>query len=79
MPEILKKVIEVIEDNEDLNPKISISEITFASRFKEDLGFDSLALMSLVYELQEFYPDLDEMVISQWSTLQDCTEHLTKL
>jgi len=76
---IFEKVLSVIEKCEDLNPKVNLKEIRQEMEFKADLGFDSLALMSLVYELQEAYPELDEMAIADWSTIDDCVKHLERL
>lgn len=76
MSKVLETVIGIIKDNEDLNPKVSTDEIKLEHDFKVDLGFDSLALMSLVYELQEVYPELDEMVIADWTKVEDCVKHI---
>jgi acyl carrier protein len=78
MEEVFDQVLKVINDSEDLNPKIDVSEIKIEMDFKADLGFDSLALMSLVYELQEIYPDLDEMEIAGWQTVLDCTKYISE-
>ena len=51
---------QIIQSNEDLSPRIDPSEIKLTTKFSEDMGFDSMAMMSLVYELQDKYPDLDE-------------------
>ncbi len=65
MEETLKKITDIIAKNDDLNSDISPELIQLNHSFKHDLCFDSISLMSLAYELQEEYPDLDEMSISE--------------
>jgi len=58
--ENLELIKAIIKSSDDLNPRIAIDEVTMTSKFSDDMGFDSMAMMSLIYELQEKYPDLDE-------------------
>jgi acyl carrier protein len=74
--EILKQVI---SDCEDLNPRVKTADLKPEHLFQENLGLDSLALMTLAYELQEHYPDLDETSIIEWNKIQDCLDTLKKL
>jgi acyl carrier protein len=76
---ILRRVVTIIGDNPDYRPRVPVAQITLATRFRDDLGFDSLAMMALAYELQESYPDLDEMAIASWTTVEDCVNHLRSL
>ncbi|MBQ8321203.1 MAG: acyl carrier protein [Clostridia bacterium] len=47
MPEKLKEIIS------DLAPDKDISTVTGNTRLKEDLGFDSLSIMTMSMELEE--------------------------
>jgi acyl carrier protein len=72
--ELIKNILETCED---LNPKISIDKVNKDSLLSTDLGFDSLALMSLVYELQEKHPDIDEAKALEWKTINDCLKAIS--
>lgn len=74
--EALAAIVQILTTSKDLRARISGDQITAATRFKEDLGFDSLALMSLAFELQEQWPELDEMSIATWITVGDCARSL---
>ena len=76
--ELLDKMITVIEEHEDLELLLPLEDLKFESELKADLGFDSIGLMSLVYELQELYPDFDGTNIYKWNTLGDIVEDLAK-
>lgn len=76
--EIFNKMITIIEEHEDLEPLLPIKDLKFESGLKEDIGFDSIALMSLVYELQELYPNFDGISIYEWNTLGDIVDDLSK-
>jgi len=69
-------IIKIIGSNEDLEPLIPVADIKSDTKIQEDLGFDSLALMSIVYELQETYEDLDETEMANWSTISDIVKKL---
>ena len=77
--ELLDKMITIIEEHEDLEPLLPPEDLRFESELKEDIGFDSIALMSLVYELQELYPDFDGTSIYKWNTLGDIVDDLSKV
>ena len=66
--EIIKNII---KENEDLEPRIKLQNITLNTSLGNDLGFDSLGVMSVVYELQEIFPDLDENLMNDWKTIKD--------
>ena len=59
----------IIDSSEDLTPRISSAEMTPETKFSLDMGFDSMAMMSLIYELQEKYPNLDETEAIQSSSV----------
>lgn len=75
-PQVLELIVTILSRTPDLRTRIPPSEIRLGTRFKEDLGFDSLALMSLAFELQEHYPELDETSIATWMTVEDCARAL---
>ncbi len=74
----LIQIQKILSQNQDLQPKISIEDIKLETRFRDDLGFDSLATASLFYELQEHYPHLEEKEITKWVTIQDCIKSMSK-
>lgn len=74
--EFLKEITTIIKESEDLDPPLPVEQITFETHFQYDLQFDSLALMGLLYELQEKYPDLDENQIDQWKRVDDLIDQL---
>ena len=76
--QIFDRMITIIEEHEDLEPLLPIEDLRFESGLKEDIGFDSIALMSLVYELQELYPNFDGTSIYKWNTLGDIVDDLSK-
>ncbi len=76
--EALNKMLAIIEEHEDLDPLIPLADLKFESTLKEDLGFDSIALMALVYELQELYPGLSIENLYEWNTLGDIVDDLSK-
>jgi acyl carrier protein len=76
--ELLDKMIAIIEEHEDLEPLLPPEDLKFESELKEDIGFDSIALMLLVYELQELYPNFDGTSIYKWNTLEDIVDDLSK-
>ena len=68
----------IIRSNEDLQPRCSVDEISSETKFSEDMGFDSMAMMSLVYELQDSYPDLDESEVVGIGTVEGLLKVLKK-
>ena len=76
--ELLDKMITIIEEHEDLEPLLPIEDLKFESEIKADLGFDSIGLMSLVYELEELYPNFDGTNLYRWSTIGDIVDDLSK-
>ncbi len=69
-------IVKIIGSNEDLEPLIPVSDIKPDTKIQEDLGFDSLAMMSIVYELQEIYEDLDETEMANWNLISDIVKKL---
>jgi len=75
----LTRIVALLAAGGDYRLRIAPQAITATTRFKEDLGFDSMAVMSLAYELQEIYPELDEMAIASWVTVGDCARYVEAL
>ncbi|MBK7963628.1 MAG: acyl carrier protein [Bdellovibrionales bacterium] len=71
--EVVKKILRQIPD---LKPKMSVDLICPETRFREDLGFDSLAMVSFFYELQDLYPSLDESQMLKWKSVSDCVNSI---
>lgn len=74
--EIFNRLLNILKNNDDLTPRIPLHEITYETRLSADCGFDSLVLMSILYELQETYPDLDEYTILEVKTFNDLIEKI---
>ena len=77
--ELLDKMITIIAEHEDLEPLLPREDLNFESKLQEDRGFDCIALMSLVYELQELYPNFDGTSIYKWNNLGDIVDDLSKV
>jgi len=77
--ELLAKMITIIEEHEDLEPLLPLEDLKPESELRADLGFDSIALMSLVYELEELYPNFDGTSLYKWNTLGDIVDDLSKV
>jgi len=77
--EIFTFIKSIITDNEDITTFIPNEEIKVEHRLVEDLGLDSMNLMSIVYELQEKFESLDESGISHWKTLLDLIKAIQEL
>lgn len=75
----LQLIQNILENNEDLEIQLKPFEIKPEHEYRADLGLDSLGLMTLAFELQEKYPDLDETAIADWRTVGDSMETLKKL
>ena len=71
--DLIKKLL---TSNPDLKPKIEINSICESTRFRGDMGFDSLAMASLFYELQEIYSHIEESEMIKWETVSDCIKTL---
>lgn len=69
---VLEEIRTIVAQDDDFRPRMDPGAIMLTTRFKEDLGFDSIALMSLAFGLQEAHPDLDETAIAGWVTVADC-------
>jgi acyl carrier protein len=70
--EALTVIRDVVASVPDLRIKSSPAEVQAATRFREDLGYDSLARAMLFYELQERFPHLEEAAAVGWKTVGDC-------
>ena len=77
--ELLDKMIAIIDEHEDLESLLPVEDLKFESELKADLGFDSIALMSLIYELEELYPNFDGTSLYKWNTLGDIVDDLSKV
>lgn len=51
-------------------------ELKPETRWKDDLGLNSLAMVALFCELQIEFPHLTETMIADWTTLSDSFESL---
>ncbi len=71
MSPALADVIRILSRSDDFRSKVPPTSITGSMRFREDLGLDSLALLSLLYELQETHPGLLESELGSWTTVDD--------
>lgn len=76
--EIFNTIIGILGKNEDLLPRIPMTEVKPDSQLGADCGFDSLALMSILYELQETYPSLDEEAITGVKTINDLIDNISR-
>lgn len=72
----LSEFLKILHEIPDLKPKIPLEKIAVTTRFREDLGFDSLAMASLFYTLQDLYPELTEEQVTLWKTVQNCLESI---
>ncbi len=70
---LIKKIL---EQNQDLRPRMDVTQIGFSTRFSEDMGFDSLAMMSLIYELQNHFSALSESILGQIDTVEQLIHEL---
>ena len=76
---LLNIILTIIEEHEDIDSLLSMEDLKFESKLQEDLGFDSIAIMSLVYELQELYLNFDIVNMYKWNTLGDIVDELSKV
>ncbi len=74
----LKILIDIISKNSDLEPKILPSLINEGSCLETDLGFDSIARMSILFELQEKFGDMHESEISHWKKISDIINSISR-
>jgi acyl carrier protein len=74
----LALIKKIIDENEDLGCRLKSSEITENHLIQKDLGLDSIGLMSLIYDIQDVYPDLDETLMTNWQSLKDLIEEMKK-
>ncbi len=65
LKEILSKVL----------PDVNMSEVTADTRLKEDLGFDSLAMMMMSMELEEAF-DFKFLEFVKFETVGDVSAYL---
>ncbi len=72
----LNLIKNILSANPDLKPKIPVESIAATTKFRAEMGFDSLAMASLFYELQDTYPHIDESEIQKWETIADCVKSL---
>lgn len=73
--EILEKVIAIVADKNDMAPET----ITAESRFREDLGIDSLDQVEMVMELEDkFNVKFSDEEMEGISTVQDAVKLVEK-
>lgn len=75
----LADVHRILHENPDLKPKLAVGSITHETRFREDLGFDSLAMAAFFYTLQDIYADLSEENVPKWKRIEDCIQSVKEL
>lgn len=75
---IFKKIVAIIANSSDLESKLPVEELTKNTHLSFDLGYDSIALMSLLYELQESYSRVDENDIVGIKTINDLISNVIK-
>ena len=68
---ILDEIKKIIASAEELQTSIAPEDMTEALLIYDDFGYDSMALMTLAYELQEKHEHIDEMAINNWKTISD--------
>ncbi len=66
-------------EKKDLKSKINPSDLVESHIFVRDLGFDSIAVVSLFYELQDRWPELSEAEALKWVSVEDCVNALVKV
>jgi acyl carrier protein len=76
--EILEKLKNVILASNDLNYRAKNKSIDVTSRFREDLGLDSILLIALLCELQPDFAFLNEDDLANWLTIEDCINSIAK-
>jgi acyl carrier protein len=74
----LKDIQDILMTVSDLKPKLPIENLIETTRFQQDMGFDSLAMASFFYELEEKYPNLTELDVRNWKTIEDCLKSINK-
>jgi acyl carrier protein len=74
--EIIELIKTIINSNEDLEPKMKVKDISLETSFQNDLGFDSLGIMSITYELQDKYTSLNEENMINWKTIKDLVQDI---
>lgn len=75
----LQIILDTLKRTPDLKTKIPIEKLTAQTLIRKEMGFDSIALASFFYELQENYPKLTEQSAAKWLTLGDCAKTLSEL
>ncbi|MBX7098319.1 MAG: acyl carrier protein [Myxococcaceae bacterium] len=75
--ELLTRIAAILNGNPDLALRGPVATLAMETRFREELGLDSVALMALAFELMELAPALDERTIVQWKTAGDCVRAVT--
>ncbi len=76
--EALEIIRKIIRENPDLQGRVAPERLALATRFREDMGMDSLGTMSLFFELQEHFPHLRESDLPKWKSLADCIGFLER-
>ena len=76
--EILEgRVIQNIEDT--LSPDFDEMKVEKEAQLFEDLGADSLDMMTILMGLEEeFEIEIEDLVLSTWKSVQDIINYITK-
>ncbi|MFC2172163.1 acyl carrier protein [Acidobacteriota bacterium] len=75
--EIRKELESIITDK--INKDISLAEITWETRLREDIGIDSLETVELLFEIEvEFEIKIDDDEAAEMLTVKDAVEAVQK-
>jgi len=75
----IEVLVQVLGGNADLVLHVPVPELRLEHHLKNDLGMDSVQIVSLLYELEEHYSALNEDHLASWSTLADVVVSLRDL
>jgi acyl carrier protein len=76
--EAFQVIVDILKNTPDLRSKIPLEKLQPTTSLRKEMGFDSLAVATLFYELQDRYPSLKEETAARWQTLGDCANEITK-
>ena len=69
-------LLAIFKNTEDLNIHLPLEELNVDHRLKDDLGMDSVQIVSVLYELEEKYPHLSEEHLKNWAKIRDVLESM---
>jgi acyl carrier protein len=61
----------ILKSTDDIELKVPIDTIKLDQHLKNDLGMDSIQIVSILYELESQYPHLNEQMVANWKTIKD--------